>query len=273
MAHAHDLMHLSAWKADAHPDSPEWRVTIPRPGEVHFEGPVQGTAAWDGWRLQYQRAGYAEATLLPGDVPLRLNDFVVQQLRRTHHRGNGLDTPETAYTRDNAKRVLATHGVRPETLEASAFRNNLGHDGHGRLATVGVWVSAPGEDRALLLASSVLDALAHAQMTGARHVRYLAVPSHQGKDAPMTDAQRLAVSRFIASMPVRTIVGLAFGRDGLGARRADEVRALTSGMELQEHRPALGRSWGEALRRTERDFVRAQAQERRVPLRAAGLER
>lgn len=95
-------------------------------------------------------------------------------------------------------------------------------------------------DQKLVLVERPIDAMAYEKSRGKQACCYLAVGGE------LTKEQRLKIAHLLCEVPCKSVV-LAFGRDELGRKLAQEVQALAPSLRMDRESPAFGPRWSDHM--------------------------
>ena len=148
----------------------------------------------------------------------------------------------------SALRTLERLGVQRGTLDEWRFGKVQSQDDLAKVVTdpKDLWASKyRPTDRAIVLTEQPLDAMAYEKSRGKQTCCYLAT----GSD--LSDVQKRKLAHLLCEVPCSKIV-LAFGRDDVGRKLAEQVQALVPTVKMEREMPAFGGRWSNQMQMEQR---------------------
>jgi hypothetical protein len=149
-------------------------------------------------------------------------------------------------------------GVGRGTLDEWRFGKVRSDDDLAKVVSdpVDLWASKyRASDRKLVLVERPIDAMAYEKSRGSQTCCYLAVGGN------LSDTQKKKLGHLLCEVPCDKVV-LAFGRDEVGRRLAQEVQALAPSLRMERESPAFGARWSDQMLMEQRH---ARSMKRSVP--------
>jgi hypothetical protein len=109
-----------------------------------------------------------------------------------------------------------------------------------------LWASKyRASDQKLVIVERPLDAMAYEKARGNQSCCYLAVGGN------LSETQKKKLAHLLCEVPCNKVV-LAFGRDEVGRRLAQEVQALAPSLRMERESPAFGARWSDQMQMEQR---------------------